>query len=128
MIIKNEKHFKEYSLNNYVNPHCLSLTEFENDIKTIFLIKRLFKKFLLGNEINPIILMNLFVSLRNVFPDETVFEEILIYKIEDYYYGNLKSVLMSLTHKIGSEELLQTTANKKMMMLLNEIKYKYIYN
>lgn len=128
MIIKNEKYFKEYCINNYINPHCLSMTEFENDIKTIFLIKRLFKKFLLGNEINPIILMNLFVSLRNVFPDETVFEEILIYKIEDYYYGNLKSVLISLNHKIGSDELLQTTANKKMLMLLNEIKYKYIYN
>lgn len=126
MIIKNEKQFREYSLNNYVNPHCLSLTEFENDIKTIFLIKRLFKKFLLEQEINPIILMNLFVALSNVFPNDNVLEEILVYKVEDYYYGNLKSVLMSFNYKIKTEELLSTTANKDMLNLLHKIKYKYI--
>lgn len=126
MILKNEKQFREYALTNYINPHCLSLNEFENDLKTIFLIKRIFKRFLLGQEINPIILMNLFVTMRNVFPVENVLEEILIYKIEDYYYGNLKSVLLSFRYKIQSEELLETTANKELVNLLSKIKYKYI--
>ncbi len=99
MILKTEKQFREYALTNYINPHCLSLNEFENDLKTIFLIKRIFKRFLLGQEVNPIILMNLFVTMRNVFPEEIVLEEILIYKIEDYYYGSLKSVLLSFDTK-----------------------------
>lgn len=126
MILKTEKQFREYALTNYINPHCLSLNEFENDLKTIFLIKRIFKRFLLGQEVNPIILMNLFVTMRNVFPEEIVLEEILIYKIEDYYYGSLKSVLLSFRYKIQSEELLETTANKELLNLLSKIKYKYI--
>ena len=125
MTIKNEKEFKEFALENYVNEHCLSLNEFENDIKTIFLIKRLFKKFLLGEGINGIVLINLFVALHNVFPDDYVFEEILIYKIEDYYYGNLKSVLIYMQVDYQTDIMKETVSNTELTKLLRKIKYKY---
>lgn len=125
MIIKNEKTFKEFALENYKNEHCISQSEFEADLKTIFLIKRLFKRFLLGDEINPMILVNLFITMKNVFPDDYAFEQILIYKIEDYYYGNLKSVLSFLNINMVSDELEETTMNIELKKLLMSIKYKY---
>jgi len=124
-MIKNEKEFKEYALDHYINEHCLGLNEFEADLKSIFLIKRLFKRFLLGDEINGTILVNLFIALYNVFPEDEVFENILIYKIEDYYYGTLKAVLKYMNVKITTDELTDTTVNIELLRFLCDKKHKY---
>lgn len=86
-----EKNFLEYCKSKYRNNHCLSEEEFVQDIKTLKYIKSYFRRYVTGQEIKPVLLLNNFVYLYNCFDSEIV--KILFFDFEDYYYSLLKTIL-----------------------------------
>jgi len=95
MKILNEYNFFDYCKENYKNNHCMSEKEFFNDCNTPKFIKTLFRKHVCGKEINYKMLINHFKILFNTFGEDAGLN-ILFYKVEDYYYPQLKSCLLYL--------------------------------
>ena len=53
-----EKNFLVYAMKAYNNPHCMDLEEFQEDLKRIKYIKRLFKKYLETGQLRARLVIN----------------------------------------------------------------------
>jgi len=84
----------DYCKSNYINPHCLSEEEFENDLKTLRYIKSIFRRYIGDNDIKIDILINHFIFIYNCFGDSIV--DICFYDFEDYYFSLLKTMFVYL--------------------------------
>lgn len=93
MKLLNEDNFFNYCKDNYKNEHCMSEKEFFNDCNIPKFIKTLFRKHVCGKTINYKMLINHFKILFNLFGEEAGLN-IIFYRIEDYYYPQLKSCLL----------------------------------
>ena len=67
----------------------------------------------------------LFIYLYNGFPEEDHLEQIILFKIPEYFYPTTKSILIFMEIQIKSEELGEVYCDKEMISLLQTIKYKY---
>ena len=80
---------------NYNNPACYSVDEFNDDLKRIKYIKRLFLKYETERQLKDNLIKNHIQILFNVFGVENT-TRILFFKIEKKYHGFLKSFLKNL--------------------------------
>ena len=63
----NNDNFDEYAVSNYINPNCISVLEFLDDLKIIKYIKRLINKYVDKDELKERLILNHIISLSNVF-------------------------------------------------------------
>lgn len=59
--------FEEYAIANYINPNCVSVLEFLDDLKKIRYVKRLINKYNEQGELRERLILNHIIFLSNVF-------------------------------------------------------------
>ena len=90
-----EQNFELFAKLNYNNPSCMSIDEFNDDMKRIKYIKRLFLKYENERQLKDNLIKNHILILTNVFGEENTIR-MLLFKIEKKYHGFLKTFLLDL--------------------------------
>lgn len=94
-VVLTKDNFLLYAIRNYQNPNCMSMSEFQEDLKKIKYIKRLLNKYVKTGEIKERLLLNHIIVLYNMFgPQHTT--RMLFFKIEEEYWSILKTFLLYL--------------------------------
>lgn len=94
MIDLNEKNFLIYAIKAYDKPNSIT-SEFENDIKKIKYVKRLFRKYKATGVLKERLILNHLIVLGNVFGPEAT-TRMLFFRIEPEFHGILKTFLLFL--------------------------------
>ena len=116
MMELNEKNFMLYAAQNYVNPHCIGVEEFNEDVNRIKYLKRLFSKYESKGEIKERLILNHLVILYNVF-DQVALTRMLRYKLGEYD-KSLATFLYFLNYLPEADE---TLLDINIMNVLREI-------
>jgi hypothetical protein len=82
-------------MKHYDNPSCRGLDEFKDDLKKFSYIKRLLKKYKVGDDIKERLLINHIIVIYNLFGTEAA-TRLLFFKIDKNYWNKLKSFLVFL--------------------------------
>jgi hypothetical protein len=90
-----EQNFVMYAMKHYMNPQCVDMREFQDDLKRIKYIKRLFSRYLSTGELKERLILNHLIILYNVFGVEAA-TKLLFFKIEPKYWSQLKTFLVYL--------------------------------
>ena len=90
----NEENHLLFAIKHYENPQAATIEDFEEDLKRIKYIKRLFKKYITHGELKHHLLLNHLIICFNVFGEATI--PLLFYKIEREYWSLLKTFLVFL--------------------------------
>jgi len=93
----NNDNFDEYAVSNYINPNCVSVLEFLDDLKIIKYIKRLINKYVDKDELKERLILNHIISLSNVFGVEAAVT-MLKFKIDVNHHDVLNSFLVYLEY------------------------------
>ena len=91
----NEKNFLLYAMQHYENPQCVEVEEFNDDLKKIKYIKRLFNQYSIEGVLKERLLLNHIIVFYNVFSVEAA-TRILFYKLEENIWPMLKTFLFYL--------------------------------
>ena len=91
----NEKNFLLYAMQHYENPQCVEVEEFNDDLKKIKYIKRLFNQYAIEGVLKERLLLNHVIVFYNVFSVEAA-TRILFYKLEEEFWPMLKTFLFYL--------------------------------
>ena len=91
----NEKNFLLFAMQHYDNPQCVEVEEFNDDLRKIKYIKRLFNQYDLEGVLKERLLLNHIIVFYNVFPVRAA-TRILFYKIEEKFWPMLKTFLVYL--------------------------------
>ena len=101
----NEKNFLLIAMQHYDNPQCVEVEEFNDDLRKIKYIKRLFNQYFLGGELKERLLLNHIIVFFNVFQTKAA-TRILFFKLDEKFWPVLKTFLFYLKfmpeHKIES--------------------------
>ena len=90
-----EKNFLLYAMQHYENPQCVEVEEFNDDLKRIKYIKRLFNQYSIEGVLKERLLLNHIIVFYNVFSVEAA-TRILFYKLEENIWPMLKTFLFYL--------------------------------
>lgn len=93
-MILNDDNFLVYAMNNYDNPQCHSVLEFEEDIKRFFYIKKLFSRYRADGIVRERLVLNHIIVLYNLFGDATT--NMLFHKINKEDWSTLITFLVYL--------------------------------
>jgi hypothetical protein len=93
----NNDNFDEYAVSNYINPNCVSVLEFLDDLKIIKYIKRLINKYADKQELKERLILNHIISLSNVFGVEATVK-MLHFKIDKKHHDILNAFLLHLEY------------------------------
>lgn len=113
------KNFMVYAMKAYENPHCMDLEEFQEDLKRIKYIKRLFKKYLESGHLRTRLIINHMVVLNNVFGPEAT-KKMLLFKVETDMLPCLKTFLVFLNY-MKDNEYTEITMDQSIVKELREI-------
>ena len=91
----NEKNFLLYAMHHYDNPQCVEVEEFNDDLKRIKYIKRLFNQYATDGVLKERLLLNHIIVFYNVFSVEAA-TRILFFKLEEEVWPMLKTFLFYL--------------------------------
>ena len=90
-----EKNFLLYAMQHYDNSQCVEVEEFNDDLKKIKYIKRLFNQYAIEGVLKERLLLNHVIVFYNVFSVEAA-TRILFYKLEEDFWPMLKTFLFYL--------------------------------
>ena len=93
----NDDNFLLYAMKFYENPQCLSESDFNNDLKILKYVKRLFNRYERTQVLKERLMLNHLIMLGNVFPVK-VLVRILFLKIPVQYWSELKTFLIFLNY------------------------------
>jgi hypothetical protein len=79
----NEENFLLFAMKYYENPNCTDFNEFQDDLKRIRYIKRLFKKYREQQDLKERLILNHLVVLYNMFENRAL-TRMLFLKLEGY--------------------------------------------
>ena len=91
----NEKNFLLFAMQHYDNPQCVEVEEFNDDLRKIKYIKRLFNQYHLEGTLKERLLLNHIIVFYNVFPVKAA-TRILFFKLEEKFWPMLKTFLFYL--------------------------------
>ena len=78
-----ENTFTLYATKYYDNPHCNSIEEFEEDLKRLSYIKKLFAKYKQSGDINERLVLNHIIVIYNCFGSNGT--NMLFMKLEKFH-------------------------------------------
>ena len=87
-MVLTEENFLLYCMHHYNTPTCVTLEEFENDLRFVTYIKKQLGK----KEKNVRLLLNHIIIMFNLFGDAAL--KILFFKIDKEYWGSLATFLL----------------------------------
>ena len=90
----NDNNYLLFAIKNYENPQAITKEDFEDDLKRIKYVKRLFKRYKHTGELRTHLILNHLIVLFNVFGDATV--PLLFFKLDEELWSSVKSFLMFL--------------------------------
>lgn len=93
-VVLTKDNFLLYAIRNYQNPNCMSMIEFQEDLKKIKYIKRILNRYQKTGQIKERLLLNHIITLNNLFGQHT--SRMLFFKIEKEHWSVLKTVLLYL--------------------------------
>ena len=108
-----------FAISHYDNPHCEGEKEFYDDMKRFKYIKRLLRKYKETNILKERLILNHIIILRNLFGPEACVT-LLLYKIQQEYFGTLKSFLLYL-NMIREDELSRIEEDKYTLDTLRKL-------
>lgn len=118
MFTLNNDNFDEYAVSNYLNPNCISVLEFLDDLKIIKYIKRLINKYVDKNELKERLILNHIISLSNVFGVEAAVN-MLRFKIDEEHHDVLNAFLIYLEYvKLQDIEILDLALYNKLKKVI----------
>ncbi len=79
-------------MNNYDNTQCHSIEEFEEDLKKLLYIKKLFLRYKNNDDLREKLILNHIIVLYNVFGD--AFTNMVFFKIDKEYWPTLITFLV----------------------------------
>lgn len=91
-----ESNFLLYAAKHYDNPQCMDIEEFNDDLKRINYIKKLFNKYKTTGELRERLVINHLIVLYNCFGAEAA-TRILFFRLEEYSHY-LKPFLLFLNY------------------------------
>ena len=106
----NEKTFLLYATQHYDNPQCVDVEEFNDDLRKIKYIKRLFNQYSLGGDLKERLLLNHIIIFFNVFQTRAA-TRILFFKLEEKFWPVLKTFLFYL--KFMPEDKIESINGKE---------------
>ena len=109
----NEHTFLTIAMRFYDNPQCLSVREFEEDLRKFFYLKKLFNRYTETGELKERLIINHLVVLHNLFGVATT--ELLFYKIEEKHWNILATFLEYLNRM--PDQIPDFNINKSDMIL-----------
>ena len=86
-----------YAMNNYVNPSCTGVEEFEEDFNKFKYIKRLFNRYESTGILRERLILNHVITLYNVFGNEPT-TRMLFNRCDEKHFPILKTFLVFLNH------------------------------
>ena len=93
----NEKNFLLFAMKEYNNPQCVEVEEFNDDLRRIKYIKRLFNQYHTENILKERLILNHVIVFFNVFSVRAA-TRILFYKIDEEFWPMLKTFLLYLSY------------------------------
>ena len=108
-----------FAIKHYDNPQCEGEKEFYDDMKRFKYIKRLLRKYKETNILKERLILNHIIILRNLFGPEACVT-LLLYKIQQEYFGTLKSFLLYL-NMIREDELSRIEEDKYTLDTLRKL-------
>ena len=109
----NEKNFLLFAMQHYDNPQCVEVEEFNDDLRKIKYIKRLFNQYSLGGELKERLLLNHIIVFFNVFQTKAA-TRILFFKLDEKFWPVLKTFLFYL--KFMPEDKIESINGKEMLV------------
>ena len=91
----NEKNFLLFAMQHYDNPQCVEVEEFNDDLRRIKYIKRLFNQYDMDGVLKERLILNHIIVFFNVFQTRAA-TRILFFKIEEKFWPMLKTFLFYL--------------------------------
>ena len=91
----NDENIDLYCIKNYNNPQCISIEDYNNDMRRFKYIKRLLNQYANGNEIKIRLLVNHIIMIYNIFDLQSA-TRILFYKLPEEHWSVLKTILIFL--------------------------------
>lgn len=88
--------FLLYAAQHYNNTSCVSLREFESDLKRFKYIKRLLKRYKKNQMLSERLILNHLILLHNVFADALI--PMVFLKFEPEYWSEMKTFLVFLNY------------------------------
>ena len=108
-----------FAIKHYDNPQCEGEKEFHDDMKRFKYIKRLLRKYKDSGILKERLVLNHIIILNNLFGPEACVT-LLLFKIQQEYWGTLKSFLLYL-NMIRNDELKEVESNEKVLEVLRKI-------
>jgi hypothetical protein len=90
----NDDNLLMYAIKCYDTPNCV-MSEFHEDYSRIYLLKKLFTKYLNANELNVRLILNHIVIVYNVFGSEGA-TRLMFFHLKEEHYSLLKPFLILL--------------------------------
>ena len=109
----NEKNFLLFAMQHYDNPQCVEVEEFNDDLRKIKYIKRLFNQYSLGGDLKERLLLNHIIVFFNVFQTRAA-TRILFFKLEEKFWPVLKTFLFYL--KFMPEDKIESINGKEIVV------------
>ena len=109
----NGKNFLLYAMQHYDNPQCVEVEEFNDDLRKIKYIKRLFNQYSLGGELKERLLLNHIIVFFNVFQTKAA-TRILFFKLDEKFWPMLKTFLFYL--KFMPEDKIESINGKELIV------------
>jgi hypothetical protein len=89
-----EENFLLQAMHAYDNTQCMSLSEFEEDLKRFIYLKKLFQRYYENKDLRERLILNHIIVLHNLFGITTT--EMLFFKIDKQYWSALATFLVYL--------------------------------
>lgn len=89
-----EDNFIVYAMNNYVNAHCYSIDEFNDDIKRFLYLKKLFARYKQELDLRENLILNHLIIIYNIWGEHAT--NMLFFKINKEYWEILTTFLIFL--------------------------------
>ena len=101
MIIKDDKEFIDYCLSVYNNQY-FEYNEFIEELNQVVTLKRIFRRYIKTNKINERLVLNIIITLLNMFNIEAV-NIIIFYKLPKEFHSLILPFLIHLnSYKINN--------------------------
>ena len=82
-----ENNFLQYALNNYDNPSCATLEEFEDDLKKFLYLNKLLQRYKKNEDLRERLILNHIIVIYNLWGDAAT--EMLFYKVDEEHWSSL---------------------------------------
>ena len=113
-----------FAIKFYDNPHALTKEEFEDDLKRIKYVKRLFNRYESSGVLRERLILNHIITIYNVFGLEAA-TRMLFNRIESDKYSLLKTFLVFLNycpeHEFDNIDIVSIPLDNKVIKILRSL-------